>query len=277
MRIDTAIILCGGKGSRFRKSAEAECVALEAVRNFKSYPPPRTSLPFELVEELRDTPKCLVPLCGKPLLWHKIHQIAQAGIQEIILCAGKNTAETRACVNRLSWEQAVSISYSPQGLFVSSDLSSILKSLKGRSEDKHVLITAGDCLTTTDYSHLVAKHVEGQKSLTIATRHTHGDRAFIQDTVASHSFLREASHHAHKNLSHYPHNSPLTAAVLTAWHNHDLLAVEITTDHINMNTISDYATLISDPGRFVPISAIGQPRLSELTPSIPLREHSLQP
>jgi len=277
MRIDTAIILCGGKGSRFRQSAEAECVAQEAVRNFKLFPPPRTSLPFELVQELRDTPKCLVPVCGKPLLWHKINQCAQAGIQNIILCAGKNTPATRACVDQLSWETPVSISYSPQGLFALSDLSSILKSLRGRGGDEHILITAGDCLTTTDYSRLVAEHAQGQKFLTIVTRDTHGDRAFIQDAVASHGFLREAAQNCHRNLTRYPHNSPFTAAIHTAWHNHALLEVQITADHVNINTISDYAALISDPGRFLPMLEIGYPRLSDLTLSPRCRQHPLQP
>jgi CTP:molybdopterin cytidylyltransferase MocA len=218
-----------------------------------------------------------VPLCGKPLLWHKINQIAEAGIQDIILCAGKNTPATRACVDQLSWDSSVSISYSPQGLFALSDLSSILKSLKGRGGDEHILITAGDCLTNTDYSRLVAEHAQGHKHLTIATRDSHGDRVFIQDAIASHSFLREASRNSHKHLSHYPYNSPLTAAIKATWHNHALLEVQITTDHVNINTICDYATLISDPGRFVRVSAIGQPRLSDLAPASQARQHFLQP
>lgn len=277
MVVDTAIILCGGRGTRFRESAEAELVAQKAARNFKCYPPPRTSFGLETVKELCETPKCLVPVCGKPLVWHKVDQLARAGVKNIVLCAGKNTDVTRESLERLSWDHPASVSFSPKGFFASEDIGYISRAIKGHPADSHVIVTAGDCLTTTDYAHLATEHERLNGYLTIAIRNVEGDRLFIQDSVASLKFLAWANREASHNVSRYHHCSPLNAAIFRAWHNHEVLAVANTTDHININTILDLEKLVVDPSRFIPVSALGHPRVLSASPQERRHELGLLP
>jgi NDP-sugar pyrophosphorylase family protein len=277
MLVDTAIILCGGRGTRFRNSAEAEIVAQHAVQNFKSYPPPRTSFTLEAVKELRDTPKCLVPVCGKPLLWHKIDQLARAGVKEIILCAGKNTEATRDSLANFPSAHPATVSFAPRSFFGCEDLGYIERALKGRPAETHVILTAGDCLTTTDFQHLATEHARNNSYLTIATHEVNGDRSFIQDAVASTRFISKASRETRQNQSRFHHCSPLLAAIHNAWHNHELVEVSNSADHININTIKDFERLISDPARFIPVSALGQPKLLAASLLERHREFGLRP
>ena len=277
MLVDTAIILCGGRGTRFRESAKAELVAQRAARDFKCYPPPRTLFELETVRELCKTPKCLVPVCGKPLLWHKIDQLARTGVRDIILCAGKTEDQTRKGLANLSWDHPISISFAPHSFFSNEDLDSIRRAVKSRPAVAQIIITAGDCLTTTDYGHLATEHLKHNSHLTIATQEAHGDRVFVQDSIATLGFLSKATRETTDNLSRFPHRSPLNAAIFRAWYNHELICVSNTADHLNINTIEDFARLISDPARFIPVSALGRPNLLAASPRERYRELGLQP
>lgn len=61
----TAIILCGGRGTRLRPFTDAH-------------------------------PKALVPLRGRPLLGHLLRYLASAGISRFVVCAGYRADEIRA-------------------------------------------------------------------------------------------------------------------------------------------------------------------------------------
>lgn len=263
MAIDTAIILCGGKGERFRRSAEAELEAQQAVLHFKSYPPPKTCLAIDVLEELRDTPKCLVSVCGRPLIWYKIGQLAQAGIHHVILCAGRNTSATQALLPELSRGHSLLVSTGPNSWFGSHDLGDIVKALKGRPSDSHILIAAGDCLTTTDYAKLAAEHIHQGRRLTIATSVAHGHEAFVQDSVASLGFLHQAQGEISENRSRFPHCSPLNAAIYRAWHKHTLATLPGVSDYLNINTVTEFSQLLLEPTRFLQVSDFGYPRLQE--------------
>lgn len=118
----TAVILCGGKGERLR--------------------------PF--TDHL---PKALVPLHGKPLLYHLMHYLAQSGISRFVLCVGYKAE----CIEQFVRECA------PPRWKVecvnSGDASMADRILDARPHiSGHALICYGDILANLDLAGLERAH-----------------------------------------------------------------------------------------------------------------------
>ena len=152
-----AVILCGGKGSRIQE-----------------------------VNEL--IPKPMLPIGGKPIIWHIMKLYAQAGITEFILCLGykgniirdfflryypvmadctvklgdPGSIEFHDILPELGWK--VTLADTGQDTMTGGRLWQIRKYLKG---EEHFCFTYGDGLADVDIADLVEHHQKSGLASTI--------------------------------------------------------------------------------------------------------------
>lgn len=279
MSIDTGVILCGGRGSRFVASVRAELAAIERRYTYPELGPSASRLQHELIKDIERTPKCLLPVKGEPLIAHKMRQLKDAGITRFVLCAGRNAAETLLCIRTHHLDREFDITVLGRRLFCSNDLSDIARAAKIFGSPEHLVVTAGDCLTTSRYVDLIANHSAHNRYLTIATTDRRGDEVFVQDCVASLHFIKDSQAHASRAQREYPHCSPFVAAVQYAWHARTLHTHLDKVTYVNINKLSDFERLMSMQDTLLPDTLHARPSLVEYMHSPGSRSHQrpLQP
>ena len=266
MEIDTAVILCGGRGSRFVESVRYELRASERrVEDPRgcSLPSP---LPYDFLRELETTPKCLLPLKGKPLIVHKMHQLKEAGIRRFALCAGRNAGATIACLREHHLDRDFDITVFGTSLFRSGDLSDIARAAKAFGSPQHLLVTAGDCITTSNYLELCNAHLANNRYLTICLTTTETQEVFVQDSAISAQFLETSVSNSSHAQRRFPACSPYLASVRYAWHKGLLLEHNREIRFVNINTLSDFEKLIELQDVLRPAAIPPRPSLAGFGP-----------
>ncbi|WP_449243475.1 glucose-1-phosphate cytidylyltransferase [Desulfovibrio sp.] len=158
------VILCGGKGSRIRDAAE-------------------------------DLPKPLIPIGGKPIVWHIMKHFAKAGFKDFVLCLGYKSEKFKDFFlnyhsyiydftinlgkphdlvfhepfNESDWR--VTLVDTGDNTMTASRLRKVRKHLDG---DDEFLLTYGDGLSDVDIPMVLAHHRKMGKIATITAVHTCG-------------------------------------------------------------------------------------------------------
>ena len=260
MTVDTGVILCGGRGSRFVASVRAELAAIERRHKWAELGPSLSTLSPEFIRDIEHTPKCLLPIKGEPLIAHKMRQLKDAGITRFALCAGRNAAATLECIRTHHLDREFDITVTGRSLFHSDDLSYIARAAKQFESPQHLVVTAGDCLTTSRYADLIAHHLTHNRPLTIATTDRNDDHVFVQDCVTSLQFIKDSCSHSSRAQREFPRCSPFVAAVQYAWHQHTLYDHHDNVHYVNINKLSDFERVIAMQDTLLPDAPY--PRLS---------------
>ncbi|MFH1912650.1 MAG: glucose-1-phosphate cytidylyltransferase [Pseudomonadota bacterium] len=159
-----AVILCGGKGTRIRDAAES-------------------------------LPKPLIPIGGKPIVWHIMKHYAKFGIKDFVLCLGYkgeqfkdfflnyhskiydftiNIGRPHDIVyhqpfNESDW--SVTLVDTGEDTMTAARLRKVKHHLQG---EKHFCLTYGDGLSDIDIDMVVSKHEKTGKIATLTAVHTCG-------------------------------------------------------------------------------------------------------
>jgi mannose-1-phosphate guanylyltransferase / phosphomannomutase len=131
MQIKQAFILCGGLGKR-------------------------------LGSLVKDIPKPMLPIAGKPILEHTVEQLKKYGIKEIILGAGYKAQVVEEFFSNLDWGLKVDISVEKERLGTSGALKLIENKL-----DDTFLVIYGDVFIDFDISEMIKKHKKENALVTI--------------------------------------------------------------------------------------------------------------
>lgn len=279
MSIDTAVILCGGRGSRFTESVRAELQACERRIESPHLSPSPCALSHATIRNLENLPKCLLPLKGLPLLAHKIRQLEDAGITRCVIRGGGNADAIRDCIQTYHLDRDLHITVLGKTLFDTGDLAGIARAVKKCGKPEHVIVTAGDCLTTTNHRDLISCHFAGDRYLTISTTNRNDKEAFVQDSVVSAAFIKESLAHSSRMQRHFPKCSPFVAAVQYSWHHHTLQTCHREVHYVNINKLADYERLLAVQDILLPRSLPPRPSLMEYEQDNAPRSHhrTLQP
>lgn len=168
-----AVILCGGKGTRIRDAAE-------------------------------NLPKPLIPIGGKPMVWHIMNYYAKFGVMDFILCLGykgelfkdfflnyhskiydftinigdPNNIVYHQPFNESDWN--VTLVNTGEDTMTAGRLRKVRHHLEG--EDRFFL-TYGDGLSDIDINEVLAKHDSSGKIATLTAVHTCGrfGEVMVQD------------------------------------------------------------------------------------------------
>jgi glucose-1-phosphate cytidylyltransferase len=174
------VILCGGRGTRLR-------------------------------EETEFRPKPMVPIGGKPILWHIMKYYAHFGHKEFILCLGYKGEMIKEYFRNYLWNTCdVSLSLGRQSQVQFHDRHSeegwtvTLASTGEESmtayrvrlirryipEGETFLLTYGDGLSTIDVNASIASHQKAGRACTISAVHSAGrfGQMRIDDSGAIHAF-----------------------------------------------------------------------------------------
>ncbi len=151
------VILCGGQGTRIRNVAE-------------------------------DIPKPMIPIGGRPILWHIMKAYAAAGYEEFILCLGYKSAVVKDFfLNYETYAQDFTITLGPNrnidvhGDEIEADwritlAETGLKAMTGArikqiekyiGEDEHFMLTYGDGVSDVPIGELEKFHLAHGKVLTV--------------------------------------------------------------------------------------------------------------
>lgn len=158
------VILCGGKGTRLR-------------------------------EETEYRPKPMVPIGGKPILWHIMKYYAQFGHSQFVLCLGYRGDMIRDFFRNYLWNVCdVTLSlddtrhvvfhdgHSEEGWTVTLAETGLETMTAGRlwqvrrhlGDDDEFLLTYGDGLSTIDINRSIEEHGRAGRALTITAVHPTG-------------------------------------------------------------------------------------------------------
>lgn len=158
------VILCGGRGTRIRDAAE-------------------------------NLPKPLIPIGGKPIVWHIMRHYAKFGVTEFILCLGYkgelfkdfflnyhakvydftiNIGDPGNIIyhqpfNESEWR--VTLVDTGEDTMTAGRLRKVRAHLEG---EKHFFLTYGDGLSDIDVNKTFSRHKEAGKVATVTAVHTSG-------------------------------------------------------------------------------------------------------
>jgi len=158
------VILCGGKGTRLR-------------------------------EETEFRPKPMLPIGGRPVLWHIMKIYANQGFKEFILCLGYKGHVIRDYFRQFQWETSdvkftigspapvvfhddceesgwqITLAETGEDTLTAGRIHQIKRHI---GDDEHFLLTYGDGVGNVDIHACVAKHLESKSVLTMTIVHPPG-------------------------------------------------------------------------------------------------------
>lgn len=154
-----AVILCGGKGTRMR-------------------------------EETEYRPKPLVPIGGKPILWHIMKIYSTYGINDFILCTGYKGEMIKQYFMEMYWrnndftlhingDKHIDFHTVEKEMWNVTIIDTGLETLTGgrlKQIEKYInednfLMTYGDCISDVDISKLIKFHIKMDKAATLTGVH----------------------------------------------------------------------------------------------------------
>ena len=279
MSIDTAVILCGGRGSRFIESVRGELRAFDRRIQFPHLGPHQSSLSHDVIQDLEHTPKCLLPLRGEPLIAHKMRQLKEAGVTRCVIRGERNAAAILSCIRTHHLDQEFDITVLGTSLFNTGDLAGVARAAKKCGSPEHLIVTAGDCLTTTSYQDLISSHLSGNHYLTISTTDRRDKEVFVQDSVVSAQFIKNPLAHSSRTQRHFPACSPFVAAIQYAWHEHTVNNLHREVHYININKLSDFERLLALQDTLLPSALHPRPSLTghEKEQEVRIHHRPIQP
>lgn len=158
------VILCGGKGTRLR-------------------------------EETEYRPKPMVPIGGRPILWHIMKYYAHYGHKDFVLCLGYRGDMIKEFFRNYLWntcDVTLSLGRQPQATFhdhheeedwrvtLAETGPESMTAYRVRQVRRHLspgepfLLTYGDGLSTIDVNASIAEHARAGRALTISAVHPAG-------------------------------------------------------------------------------------------------------
>jgi glucose-1-phosphate cytidylyltransferase len=158
------VILCGGKGTRLR-------------------------------EETEYRPKPMVPIGGRPILWHIMKYYAHFGHKDFILCLGYRGDMIKEFFRTYLWNMCdvtLSLGHQPQVRFhdqhgeedwtvtLAETGTESMTAFRVRQVQRHLapgesfLLTYGDGLSTIDINASIAEHQQAGRTLTVSAVHPAG-------------------------------------------------------------------------------------------------------
>lgn len=130
----TALVLCGGLGTRLRPVVS-------------------------------DVPKALASVAGQPFLHHLLRFITGYGFTDIVLCTGFGADQITAfCGDGSRWGARIRYSQETQPLGTAG----ALKNAEGSIESRAALVFNGDSLVAADLALMAKRHEEKHASITMA-------------------------------------------------------------------------------------------------------------
>ena len=115
----------------------------------------------------RDTPKPLLTLAGRPILWHLLKDLEESGLKRVFLTIHYLGSQIREFVHRAGLNLDIEFIEEREPLGTAGGLSLLPKSLAGP-----LLIMNGDIVTRTNFAAMMLHHQTNRHDLTIgAARH----------------------------------------------------------------------------------------------------------
>jgi NDP-sugar pyrophosphorylase family protein len=129
----TALILCGGKGTRIRPA-------------------------------IGDLPKCLAPVAGHPYLHHVLSYLAHQGLTDVVLCTGYGADEVaHYCQHGSRWGIRVRYSVEEQPLGTAG----AIKNAEALVASDPFVVLNGDSLIRADLAELLRFHKNNEALITL--------------------------------------------------------------------------------------------------------------
>jgi NDP-sugar pyrophosphorylase family protein len=146
----TALILCGGLGTRLRPAVEG-------------------------------IPKVLAPVARRPFIDYQLAFLKSQGIIDFVLCTGYGAAHVEEyCGSGTRWDIRLRYSRESEPLGTGG----AVKNAQGLPRSNPFLVLNGDCFVAVDLGHLVALHSERQSLVTLALVEVADKSAFGAVTLA---------------------------------------------------------------------------------------------
>jgi glucose-1-phosphate cytidylyltransferase len=123
--VDTAVILCGGRGTR-------------------------------LQERTQDIPKPLVEVGGQPILWHVVSIFAAQGVREVLLLTGYKAGLIEAFARETPWPEALSVRCLDTGR--DTPTGGRIHAARAALGDRRFFATYGDGVADVDLGSLAREH-----------------------------------------------------------------------------------------------------------------------
>lgn len=118
-------------------------------------------------EQTRTTPKPLLPLAGRPMLWHVLKDLEEHGLKRVFITIHYLGEQIRAFVNTAGFRIQVDFLEEPEPLGTAGGLGLLPPDLTGP-----VLVMNADIVTRADFGAMMTHHRLHEYALTIgATRH----------------------------------------------------------------------------------------------------------
>ena len=115
------------------------------------------------------TPKCLLPVCGKPILGWWLDRLEQYGVEEVVINTHHLAGQVDRYLASRKGELKVHASFEPQLL---GSAGTIVANWDRLASSAPLLVCNADTLTDVDLSKLVATHDAGRMPLTLTVFET---------------------------------------------------------------------------------------------------------
>ena len=132
------------------------------------------------LKPLTDTmPKALVPFAGKPLLWHAVKSMEEAGIKRIVVNVHHFARQIKDYISSRSWEAEVVVS-DESGLLLDTG-GGLLKAQALFIPNKPVLVRNVDIVTSADIKSFVSAHYRNKCDATLMVKKRNTSRYLVFD------------------------------------------------------------------------------------------------